>query len=145
MIGGLTLASWGTLGRFWDTGDHNKGFSEVQAWDFVPHVSFGMLSASTLDSWGTMEQEVVRCMGGDRYVERCWGFPDLKIKTKSKIRHFSISCLLIDIDSISKFFKILLDGSSGLTGAHLSFSNVLDFQICEICKNIMLSNLVGIS
>ena len=32
MIGGFTLASWGTLGRFWDTGEHNKGHSGVQAW-----------------------------------------------------------------------------------------------------------------
>ena len=31
MIGGFTLASWGTLGRFWDTGEHNKGIFEVQA------------------------------------------------------------------------------------------------------------------
>ena len=25
MIGGFALVSWGTLGRFWDTGEHNKG------------------------------------------------------------------------------------------------------------------------
>ena len=31
IIGGFTLASWGTLGRFWDTGEHNKGIFEVQA------------------------------------------------------------------------------------------------------------------
>ena len=31
MIGGFTLASWGTLGRFWGTGEHNKGIFEVQA------------------------------------------------------------------------------------------------------------------
>ena len=31
IIDGLTLASWGTLGRFWDTGEHNKGIFEVQA------------------------------------------------------------------------------------------------------------------
>ena len=31
MIGGFTLASWGTLGRFWDTGEHNKGIFKVQA------------------------------------------------------------------------------------------------------------------
>ena len=35
MIGGFTLASWGTLGRFWDTGEHNKGIFEVQAWIFT--------------------------------------------------------------------------------------------------------------
>ena len=35
MIGGFTLASWGTLGRFWDTGEHNKGHFEVQAWIFT--------------------------------------------------------------------------------------------------------------
>ena len=31
MIGGFTLAPWGTLGRFWDTGEHNKGHFELQA------------------------------------------------------------------------------------------------------------------
>ena len=35
MIGGFTLASWGTLGRFWDTGEHNKGHFKVQAWIFT--------------------------------------------------------------------------------------------------------------
>ena len=35
MIGGFTLASWGTLGRVWDTGQHNKGHGEVQAWIFI--------------------------------------------------------------------------------------------------------------
>ena len=32
MLGGFTLASWGTLGRSWDTGEHKKGQFEVQAW-----------------------------------------------------------------------------------------------------------------
>ena len=32
MIGGFTLASFGTLGRFWETGEHNKGHFKVQAW-----------------------------------------------------------------------------------------------------------------
>ena len=31
MIVGFTLASWGTLGRFWETGEHNKGNFQVQA------------------------------------------------------------------------------------------------------------------
>ena len=31
MIGGFTLARWETLGRFWDTGEHNKGDLKVQA------------------------------------------------------------------------------------------------------------------
>ena len=31
MIGGFILASWGTLGRFWETGEHNKGNFKVQA------------------------------------------------------------------------------------------------------------------
>ena len=35
MIGGCTLASWGTLGRFWDTGEHHKGHFDVQAWIFT--------------------------------------------------------------------------------------------------------------
>ena len=35
MIGGFTLASWGTLGRFWETGEHNKGNFKVQAWIFT--------------------------------------------------------------------------------------------------------------
>ena len=35
IIGGFTLASWATLGRFWDTGEHNKGIFEVQAWIFT--------------------------------------------------------------------------------------------------------------
>ena len=32
MIGSFTLVSWGTLGFFWDTREHNKGHFEVQAW-----------------------------------------------------------------------------------------------------------------
>ena len=35
VIGGFTLASWRTLGRFWDTGEHNKVIFEVQAWIFT--------------------------------------------------------------------------------------------------------------
>ena len=35
MIGGFPLASWGTLGRFWDAGERNKGIFEVQAWIFT--------------------------------------------------------------------------------------------------------------
>ena len=35
MIGGCTLASWGTLGRFWHTGEHHKGHFDVQAWIFT--------------------------------------------------------------------------------------------------------------
>ena len=35
MIGGFTLASWGTLVGFWDIGEHNKGHFEVQAWIFT--------------------------------------------------------------------------------------------------------------
>ena len=35
MIGGFTLASWGTLGRFLETGEHNKGNFKVQAWIFT--------------------------------------------------------------------------------------------------------------
>ena len=35
MMGGFTLASWGTLGRFWETGEHNKGNFKVQAWIFI--------------------------------------------------------------------------------------------------------------
>ena len=35
MIGGFTLAYLGTLGRFWDTGEHNKGHFKVQAWIFT--------------------------------------------------------------------------------------------------------------
>ena len=31
MLGGLTLASWGTLKRSWDIREHNKGHSEVLA------------------------------------------------------------------------------------------------------------------
>ena len=34
MIGCFTLVSWGTLGRFWDTGEHNNGRFEVQVWIF---------------------------------------------------------------------------------------------------------------
>ena len=43
MIGGFTFPSWGTLGRFWDTGEHNKWNFAVKAqiftdcfWIFVP-------------------------------------------------------------------------------------------------------------
>ena len=43
----------------------------------------------------------------------------------SKIQH-SISCFLIDIDSVSKVFKNLLNGSSGIFGARLF--EVSDFQ-----------------
>ena len=35
MIGGFSLAFWVTLGRFWDTGEHNKGFFEVHACFFI--------------------------------------------------------------------------------------------------------------
>ena len=35
MIGGFTLACLGTLGRFWDTWEHNKGHFEFQAWIFT--------------------------------------------------------------------------------------------------------------
>ena len=35
MIGGFTLESWGTLRRFWETGEHNKGNFKVQAWMFT--------------------------------------------------------------------------------------------------------------
>ena len=35
MIGGFTLASWGTLSRFWETGEHNKRNFNVQAWIFT--------------------------------------------------------------------------------------------------------------
>ena len=31
MVGGLTLASWGTLGRSWDIGERKEGHFEVQA------------------------------------------------------------------------------------------------------------------
>ena len=48
MLGGLTLASWGTLGRCWDTGEHNKGHL------CYPDLSFGMLGGLTLASWGTL-------------------------------------------------------------------------------------------
>ena len=61
MIGGFNLASWGTLGRFCNTGEHNKGHFEVQAWisiDFwwilLPMVVIWLLGASTLASWGTL-------------------------------------------------------------------------------------------
>ena len=48
MLGGLSLASWVTLGRSWDTGEHNKGHL------CSPDVSFGMLGGLTLASWGTL-------------------------------------------------------------------------------------------
>ena len=35
MLGGFTLASWRTLGRSWDIGEHQKGHFEVQASVFV--------------------------------------------------------------------------------------------------------------
>ena len=35
MLGGFTLASWGTLGGPWDIGEHHKGYFEVQAWMFI--------------------------------------------------------------------------------------------------------------
>ena len=35
MLVGFTLASWGTLGRSWDIGEHNKGHLEAQAWIFI--------------------------------------------------------------------------------------------------------------
>jgi hypothetical protein len=35
MIGGFTSASRGTLGRFWETGEHNTGNFKVQAWIFT--------------------------------------------------------------------------------------------------------------
>ena len=63
MIGGFTLASWGTLGQFWDTGEHTKGHFEVQAWIFndflwilVPMEVIWHACASTLASWGTLRR-----------------------------------------------------------------------------------------
>ena len=37
MLDGLTLASWGTLGRSWDIGEQEEGYGyfEVQAWMFI--------------------------------------------------------------------------------------------------------------
>ena len=35
MLGALTLASWGTLGRSRDNGERKKGHFEVQAWTFI--------------------------------------------------------------------------------------------------------------
>ena len=32
MLGDSSMASWGTLVRFWDTGEHKNGNFEVQAW-----------------------------------------------------------------------------------------------------------------
>ena len=34
-LGLSTLASWGTLGRSWDIGEHKKGHFEIQAWIFI--------------------------------------------------------------------------------------------------------------
>ena len=45
MLGASTLASWGTLGRSWDIGEHNKGHFEVQA-DFL--LIFGGVRDPTL-------------------------------------------------------------------------------------------------
>ena len=35
MLGGFTLASWGTLGRSWDIGERKEGHVDVQAWIFI--------------------------------------------------------------------------------------------------------------
>ena len=40
MLGGFSLASWGTLGRSWDTWEHNKGRFEVQAWFLLMFYTF---------------------------------------------------------------------------------------------------------
>ncbi len=40
MLGGFTLASWGTLGRSWDIGEQEEGHFEVQAWIFIGFVGF---------------------------------------------------------------------------------------------------------
>ena len=98
-------------------------------------------------------QRVVGCRGGSRCVEVCCGFPYLNIKKGflvswlfgSLVFGFLVSwfektlmfskdicdmlpnfnfMILIDIDPISKIFKIVLDGSSGLLGARL-------FQKCQ--------------
>ena len=48
----------------------------------------------------------------------------------SNIYQISISCFQEDIDPISKIFKNLLDGSSGLFSPRL-------FQICSNCCNVL--------
>ena len=56
---------------------------------------------------------VLQCYGLWIYGAVFYGFLALTKK------HLSISCFQEDIDTISKFFKILLDGSSSLFGARL--------------------------
>ena len=51
IIGGFTLASWVTLGRFWDTGEHNKGIFEVQAQIFT---DFEWILVAMVPSWETL-------------------------------------------------------------------------------------------
>ena len=97
-------------------------------------------------------KRVVGCKGGSRYVEGCWGLLYLKMEKcfgflvlgflvscflvywfigfkVSKIYQISISCFLIDIDHISKLFKILLNGSAGFFGA--TFSKIVNKWIYD--------------
>ena len=59
---------------------------------------------------------------------------------------FSISCFFIDIELISKIFKIVLDGSPGFVGARLfEKCKILDFRKSEIYKNNINENVPAIA
>ena len=57
----------------------------------------------------------------------------------SRMYQTSISCFSIDIELISAICKIILDGSSGLSGARLFATyQKSDFHNFEICQNMFL-------
>ncbi len=61
MLGGCTFASWGSLGRSWDTGEHDKGYFEVQAWNFIDFCGLG------IPSWGGLMYN-----GANKWILRFW-------------------------------------------------------------------------
>ena len=59
MLGGSTLASWGTLGRSWGIGEHKKGHFEVQAWIFI---DFWCILGLHFERFaGALDQQCVFC------------------------------------------------------------------------------------
>ena len=112
--------------------EHNKTFKKSSKMKPQPPQT---PNPSSLDYRSTeltvSSKKVVVCRGGSRYVERCWGFPYLKIQ-KLPICHFMF---LVDLKFISKILKNCLRGSSSLFGVRLRLFNFSKLQKSK-CRRI---------
>ena len=76
MLGASTLASWGTLRRSWDSGEHKKDHWKVRAWIFIDLAGFRDTILTAFWFWDTLDKKCVfwyTCFLASDFVSNvCW-------------------------------------------------------------------------